>query len=96
MIVMMFVIHFFFLNGPGISNHLHRVYMTVNYSTRVITCVTGLALCCSPFLILGLVGGWRLPRRDTHTGINYCVKSSSCSVHFSVVFGKITTIDRPW
>ena len=23
-----------------------------------------------PFLILGSGGGWRLPRRDTHTGIN--------------------------
>ena len=27
---------------------------------------------CHPFLILGSWGGWRLPRRDTHTGINNC------------------------
>ena len=28
---------------------------------------------CGPFLILGSGGGWRLPRRDTHTGINHCL-----------------------
>ena len=29
---------------------------------------------CSPFFILGRGGGWRLPRRDTHTGIlNNCL-----------------------
>ena len=28
---------------------------------------------CGPFLILGPGGGWRLPRRDIHTGINHCL-----------------------
>ena len=53
----------------------------------------------SLFLILGLRGGWtELPRRNTHSGINNYLQSSSCGVHFSVprVVFKLTTIDRPW
>ena len=38
-----------------------------------------------PFLILGSRGGWRLPRKNTHNGIN-CkdLWSSSCTVHLNV------------
>ena len=41
---------------------------------------------CGPFLILGSRGGWRLPRRDTRTGIHNCLWSTSCGVPFNVKF----------
>ena len=54
------------------------------------------------FLILGSGGaGRRLPRRDTHSGINNYLWSFSCSVHFSIlrvdgVQNHYTDPDRPW
>ena len=43
---------------------------------RLLQKVISLVSCnrtCVPFLILGSGGGWRLPRRDIHTGINHCL-----------------------
>ena len=47
-----------------------------NSNTLTVSAVLWHCYCnrtCSLFLILGSGGGWRLPRRDSHTGINNCL-----------------------